>query len=357
MKKGCFLLLILITLTYAYQGYKVTEAYIHDKIKIKTSGKLSDIAGNVLPVPLETPGSGEIQHVRHVRRDGNHLFLLSDNRLLHFNIHGKFIRQIAHEINDENDARITQYALNTEIRQIIVIDSLRNVSKYDYNGNRISKERIKHPWQNLTAFAFHDGYLWISAETLVTSHDRPDACQIKHDLYQLDTDMNEISRQPLRIADTGRERIFTGTCVSELLADEEGVYAYSPPFGTEHLLKDTLYITEQKKIPLLYPEKDTGTACIYPVRKGMRYMISTCNNHAGHPFTFCYDQLNFTAYLLPGGFRDDFFGTGYISDLQPVDMYNKSYCFIKSGRDIAKKYPAKAISEDQPVLFLVNLNA
>ncbi len=356
MKKSCFSLLALLFLIYAYQGYKVVETYTNDRIKIKTSGKLSDITEKVLSVPLETPDTGAIRNVQRVRKDGNHLFLLSDNRLLHFDIHGKFIGQIAGEINDENETQIITYVLNTDTKRIIAIDSQRNISTYDYANNLLSKKQLEHPWQRLTAFAFHNGYLWASAETYAKDQDQPDTIQIKHDLYQLDAEMNEIARQTLHIAATGRESIFTGPCVAELLADEEGVYAYSPPSDMKYLLEDTLHIAERKKNPSLYPEKHTGMACIYPVRKGIRHTMSTCNNHTGQHFTFCYDHEKFTAYILPNGFKDDFFETGFITNFQPMDMYNKSYCFIKSGKDISKKYPERAISEDQPVLFIVNLN-
>lgn len=352
MKKGCFLLLILLFLTYTYQGYKVVDTYTNDKIKIKVSGKLSDITGSVLSVLLETPGTGAVRQIRRVQRDGNHLFMLGDDRLLHFDIDGRFINQI----NDGNDACIAEYVLNTDANRIIVIDSRRNISHYDYGGNRISKKQIEHPWQKLTAFAFHNGYLWASAETYVTDPGQPDTIQIRHDLYQLDADMNELSRQTLRIAVTGRERLFAAPFVSELLADEEGIYAYAPPSDMKHLLGDTLYMAERKKIPLLYPEEDTGMACIYPVRKGRRHTVSTCNSPSGEHFTFCYDHEGLTAYILPNGFKDDFFGTGYITDFQPMDMYNRSYCFLKSGKELSKKYPGRAADEDQPVLFIVNLN-
>jgi hypothetical protein len=357
MRKGCFLFLTLFFLTYLYQGYKTVETYTGDKIDIKVSGKLSDIAGSVLPVLLETPdaAAGAVRHVRRVQRDGNSLFMLCDDRLLHFDISGKFMNRIAGETADENGACIAEYVLNTDLHRVIVIDSRRNISRYDYDGNRISRKRITHPWEKLTAFACHNGYLWASAETYVKDHDRPDTIRIRHDLYQLDAGMNEISRHPLRTADTGRGRIFAGLCVSELLADEDGVYAYAPPTGTEHLLDDTLYIAERKKTPLLFPEGYAGTACIYPVRKGKRYTISTGNNPAGPHFTFCYDHGDFTAYILPDGFTDDFFDTGFITDFQPMDMYNRSYCFVKSGKDLSKKYPERAWNDDQPVLFIVTL--
>jgi hypothetical protein len=357
MKKSCFLLLILITLTYVRQGYRVVDEYRKDEIKIKTTGKLSDIAAQVQPVPLEKPHSGAIRQVRQVRRDGDHLFLLSDNRLLHFDIHGRFIRQIAaHDSEtayDNNNTYITGYTLNPHTKHIITINNRHHITRYDYDGNRLDDKPLEHPWQNPTAPAFHDGYLWIAAET--PGHRR-------HDLYCLDADLNEISRQPLHIAYTGRERILTTSCVTELLADEDGLYAYAPPFDAEELLNDTLYITEQKKYPhLLYPHRNAerllrDACCIYPVRKGTRHLTATCHHRAESHITFCYDRQKFTAWILPEGFRDDFYETGHVPDLYPMDLYGQTCCFIKSGRDLSRKYPARAFSEDLPVLFIVNLN-
>lgn len=356
MKKGCFLLLVLLSLIYGYQGYKVVDTYVNDEIKIKTSGKLSDITEKVIPVLLETPDTGIVRHARHIRKDGNHLFMLSDNRLLHFDIHGNFINQIASDIHEENDVFIAGYVLDTNADQLFVIDSQRNIGKYDYDGNRISQSPIRHPWHTLSAMVFHNGYIWATAETLVKAEDTPDSYLIKNELFQLDTDMNILSKQTLRIADTGRERLFSGSCISELLVDEEGVYAYSPPSHTEHLLKDTLYLAERKKIPYLYPDGPSGMACIYPVRKGQRHTMSMCNRPAGKKLTFCFDHENLTAYILPEGFKDDFFGTGH-TNLHPMDIYNKSYCFIKSGKDLPKNILKNMVNEEQTILFILNLNA
>ncbi|MDR2680115.1 MAG: 6-bladed beta-propeller [Tannerella sp.] len=356
MKKGCFLMLAIIFLTYGYQGYKVVDAYMKDGIQIKETGKLSDIAGNVLSVPLEMPDTGVMRNIKRVRRDGDDLFMISENRLFHFDIHGNFINRIA---GDMKNAFIVEYALNTGMNRVFVIDSQRNISKYDYDGNLLSKKRIEQFRYRLTAFAFHDGHLWISAETLVKNDDYPDSFLIVHNLYQLDDNMNEISSRTLRVAagTTGGNRFFSNTCVSELLVDENEVYAYMPPFESDGLLEDSLYIAGQEAFPLLNKNAHDGMACIYPVRKGRRYMFSTCGSPAGNHFIFCYDKINFTAYFLSEGFKDDIFETGYISDFQPVDIYNHSYCFVKSGKDLSGKFPGRAVNDDNPVLFIVNLKA
>jgi hypothetical protein len=191
MKKGGLLLLAVIFLTYGYQGYKAIDAHVNDRVTIKTSGKLSDIAGRVTPVPLKMPGNGTLRDIRQVRKDRDDLFLLSENRLLHFDVRGKFVNRIAG---------------------------------------------------------------------------------------------------------------------------------------------------------------------IYPVRKGKRHIIATGRSLDGNRFVFCYDSARYTAHILTKGFKDDFFGTGYIADFLPVDIYGNSYCFVKSGEDLSAKFPERAATGDLPVLFIVNLN-
>ena len=145
MKKGGLLLLAILFLTYGYEGYKIVQLYMNDNVKVKTSGLLSDITDNVISVPLKTPDSEVVRQIRRVQRDGNNIFLLSERRLLHFDISGRFINQPAIEISNDEDVFIADYTLDTDNHLIIVIDSQRNISKYDYSGNLISKAAINQP--------------------------------------------------------------------------------------------------------------------------------------------------------------------------------------------------------------------
>jgi len=306
MKKVCLLLLAFILLIYGYQGFKVVYIYTNDELKIKTAGKLSEITENVVAVALDKPDSGVVRNIKHVRKDGDNLFMLSNNRLLHFNMQGKFINQIASEMNEANEKIIVEYVLNTDNHQALVIDSERNISAYDYSGQLVSQTQISHPWKRITAIACHSGYLWVTAETLTQDMDNPDAFLINHNLYQMDLNMNEIRSQTLRTANAGRKTMFNLLYVDELLADDAGVYAFSPIEDANQLLTDTLYFALQKRVPFLNRENE-GMACIYPIRKGKRFYISTKNNrYPVDSFTFCYDEVQNKAYMLADGFKDDF---------------------------------------------------
>ena len=338
MKKGGLLLLAILFLTYGYEGYKIVQLYMNDNVKVKTSGLLSDITDDVISVPLKTPDSGVVRQIRRVQRDGNNIFLLSERRLFHFDISGRFINQPATETSNAEDVFIADYTLDTDNHLIIVIDSQRNISKYDYSGNLISKAVINQPWRRVTAFAHHNGFLWISAE--ITD----DSYLITHRLYQMDTDLNEISNQGFYSAEIGRDIAFNSLCIDELLVDEDGVYAYSSPVDMKHLLSDTLHILQYKNLLSAFGKRHHGEAGVYPVRKGQRYIMSTYHNTVDNCYTFCYDKTNNKAYMLSEGFKDDFYNTGYIADLQPMDINNTSYCYIKS-------------ETGNPVLFIVTLKS
>ena len=350
MRRNSIIFLAIIFLTYGYQGYKVYHRYVNDEVKVKTSGLLSDITNNVISIPLETPDSGAIQRIKRVQRDGNDIFLLGDRRLLHFDVSGKFINQPAADISNKEGVFIADYAIDTDNRLIIVIDSLRNCSKYDYNGNLISRNKIMQPWNKLTAFAYHSGSLWATVEALVKNAD-DDSYTITHSLHQLDTDMNEISSMNLHYADVDRKTILNTLHANEILADEEGVYAYSTPVDMEHLLNDTLFILQTRIIAGRNEQK----ACIYPVRKSKRYMISTYYNTDGDCHTFCFDNSDYTAYILQEGFKDDIFNTGHIADLQPIDIYNKSYCYVKTKAGISAGSTEKVTGN--PVLYIATLKS
>ena len=357
MRKSGFLLLVILFLTYGYQGYKIVHQYISDDIKVKTDGRISDIAGHIAAIPLQTPDSGAVRQIRRVQKDGDFLFMIADRRLLQFDTVGNFIRQLTTAVNGREEVFVADYTLDTDRHQVVVIDSQRNICKFDYFGNRITTNRLNQPWYRLTALAYHNGCFWVTAEKLVKNADNPESYKILHSLYCLDRELNELSSRSLHLAEVGRDKIFHSLLVDELLADEYGVYAYTTPADMAYLLSDTLHILQRQEMPFLFQNGYFGEACIYPVRKGKRHLIASYYQTIDDCYTFCYDHADHTAYMLPKGFKDDVNKTGYIADFQPMDVYSQTYCFLKSGAALAKKFPDRAKNDNSPVLFIVTLKS
>ena len=362
MRKCSILMLAVLLLTYGYRGFRDMYLFINDDVKVKTSGRLSDIAIQSLPVRLETPDSGVFRQVKHVQKDGNHLFMIADSRLLQYDISGKFIRQLAitaaHEGGTEHEALwIANYTLDTDLHQVIAVDSQRNIRKYDYAGNCLATFRLHQFWSQMTGLLYHKGSLWITAENIEANDDVQTRYQIVHRLYRFDAGMNEISHQPLFFADVGRDRVPCSYIVDELLADEYGVYAYASPIDMDLLLSDTLAVVLRQDLPRLSKSGNIGQACIYPVRKGKRHLIATNYQAVDNLYAFCYDKVSHTAYVLSDGFKDDFHQTGYVSDLQSLDAQNESYCYIKSGAALGQQFPGSENEASCPILFIVTLKS
>ena len=345
MKRCGILLLTIIFLTYGYKGYKVYDDYINDVVKVKESGVLSDISNNVMPVNLKGLHIEDIQQIRKVQKDGNNIFLLNGDKLLHFDINGNFLNYIASDISDSKESFIASYTIDSDNHHIIVIDGSRNICKYNYNGKLISKLKITHPWNKLTAFTYHKGHLWATAE-ITEKHD-DNTLWVVNNLCKLDMDMNEISRERLQPAEKGRVILYESLHAHELLVDGQDVYAYKAPVDMKYLLDDTLNILFRNSMPMMLLRRDYHEkASLYPVRKSKHFMISTFYNTQDDHYTFCYDKSNNTAYMLQKGFKDDFYNTGYIANLQPVDNNNSTYCYVKTNS-----------SDEKTVLYLVTLKS
>jgi len=325
MRRAVYFLLALVALTYFWQAFEVGRVYYYDCVKVRYAGKLSDIADEVTRIALETPDSGAVTNVHNIRRDGDNVFLLSDNRLLHYNLTGKLLNEIG---GDGEGQPLINYALDTVNHRVIVIDSNNLISCYNYAGNLLSVRTLPCKWYRLTAMAWHNHNIYLTAEDLVAKADGSGVFEIRHKLYQIDYQNNITGICNLHHAETGREIPYSATAVSEILFDDkEEAYAYSQNADCETLLKDTLYFLHNRQLPFrnsIGGTKD-GMASVYPFRRGKRYIISPQNPDNR---LFCYDSKKNIAYMLSKGFKDDFCGGDFVRSLLPTDNYGNSYGFL-----------------------------
>jgi len=53
---------------------------------------------------------------------------------------------------------------------------------------------------------------------------------------------------------------------------------------------------------------------------------------------------------------DNFYKTGKILELQSIDLQSNTYCYYKSGKELAYSFP-DLTNKDNPVLFIVKMKA
>lgn len=352
MKRAFLLLVLLLCVAYLKESYEL----INDTKTIESSNKgvLSDIAQEVIAIPLETNNRCLLSHAKQIRRDGNHLFLLNKYQLYHFTCSGKFVNQITFlDSSHPNALKVTDYVVDPVNKQLIILDEEQNVHYYGYDGRLIAKIALPphHPWQQLLKLSYYDRYIWATADQLTKNSESSGSC-LEQWLYKFDMAFRPIEARKLAPAELGRSQI----CYSfnpEMAVANRQVYVHAPSIDPDRLLQDTLYLISRNALTIT-----ENNASILPLRINKRFLISTYYNpvELQKSYTFCFDREENKSYTVREGFEDNFYHTGRIGELQAMDVSNSSYCYYKSGEEVRKAFPERK-ENDNPVLFIVKLKA
>lgn len=279
MKKTCLLLLLFISILYIREGYHV----LCNDIPVKSSdkGSLSDVAKEVIAIPLETKPDCRLNYATQIKREGNELFLVSKSQIYHFDCSGKFVNQVTYN----NHFAVTDYVIDPIEKQLLVMDDRENVYYYDYAGVLLEKKSLAgiNPLKSPTRMIYHDRHIWMTAQSV-----SPGRQYVDQWLYKFDTTLTLLDTRKLTAADLGR--FYIGGCISPELSVAGGnVYAYSPSTQPEEILADTLYLINRNRLNI---HKDYSS--ILPVCIAGRYLVSTYSYAADEElnYTFCYDRQN-----------------------------------------------------------------
>ena len=313
---------------------------------------LSDISSMTTAIPLETNTTCRLTDLKQIKQSNANLFIWSENDIYRFDRKGMFINRIT----GNNCTRICKFTVNPDSQHIIVLDSLNLVHTYSFGGNLLFTEDAEAglPGQTILDITYHDHSLWAVTSTIsVDNH-------FEKWLYKLDLAFRPLEGSRLATVDLGRFYL-EGNFPSELYVADQKVYVYSPFSFKETLLQDTLYLIASGQLnqERLYPYQEIGNdfpAYTIPFRLGKRYLLASwqTNETAGANYLYCFDRKTNKTFNL-NGFKDDFFKTGIVKDLRPLDPYNQEYYFFKSGKDVSASFPERDENAN-PVLFFVKLN-
>lgn len=329
MKQTCTLLLIIMAFVCVKQGYGLFSKDL--PIKNHLNGNLSDIAEEVVAIPLETANGIRIEKARYIRQEGKNLFLISDDILYHFNRNGQFICRITRP----EDIIVAGYVVNPAQQQLIVLGNTNDIFYYSYGGKLLDKKKLKSdfPHRRMLSASMYKGHIWSIEEKASPDETLSDRSYIEREVVKYDTSFQKIESQKLIHADLGRRQYAPACFAPQLSVSEETdtLYAYEASPLPDHLIRDSLYLKEKKEAGNdLFPEKEIG---LFPIRFGKRMWISCYqnNNRSEQNYTFCYDTLKHESWLVKGGLTDNFYQTGCITQLEAMDLSGNNYCFYKSS--------------------------
>lgn len=315
---------------------------------------LSEIAENVIAIPLETNGRCRVGEVDAVKRAGNDFFLLSNRTIYRFDRSGTFLsRMDSDKVGGVSSIR--DFAVVPEREQVVAIDSFDHVLFYSYDGTLLEKKELTDkPWQNLLKIAYYDNRLWATVERCVASSSGRER-RIEKWLYRLDTSFN--LQQGTKLCEVELDRFHLSSHFApELCVSKQGLYAYTASYEPEKLLADTLALIRDNRLEeILCTSIDNTPVPMLPLRVGERFLLAS-NRMQGNEndYIFCYDRVAHRAFRLKDGFTDNFFYTGKVRDLQALDIYNREFYYCKSGDVLFESFP-QCEATNNPVLFLVHL--
>ncbi|WP_075967617.1 6-bladed beta-propeller [Parabacteroides massiliensis] len=351
MRKTFNLLFVCLIALYGRIGYQI----IHntDLPQCQPEGSLSDVAEEVIAIPLETNKHCSLKKIRMIKRDREDLFLVSDRQLYHFNSSGKFLGQITtHRSETGQPVELADYAVDPVHDRLIVIGTGHEVYYYDYDGKLLFQSILPQDasWKTFGHIAYYDNHLWATIDLINSENEQ--APTVEQWLYKFDLEFKEAGKRKLDVADLGRMEINHKTG-PEIAVKDGHVYVQSPSLQPAHILNDTLYLIYSNQLDIT-----EDYAQILPLQIGTRFLVSTHYDPTlpEHSYTFCYDQQETKAYNVQGGLEDNFYKTGKIPELQSIDLQSNTYCYCKSGKELAYSFPRRT-NKDNPVLFIVKMKA
>lgn len=184
MKKTCLLLLLLVSIIYIKEGYQCVCD--DNPVKSATQGALSDVAEEVIAIPLETKPDCRLKYASRIQRDRNDLFLVSNRQLYRFDCSGKFVNQVTHN----NQFQVADYVIDPIQRQLIVMDNEENVHYYNYDGTLLERKSLAgiNPLKMPARLMYYDRHIWLTTQSLSPSGGkrgkemcRPMALQVRYE--------------------------------------------------------------------------------------------------------------------------------------------------------------------------------
>lgn len=356
MKKTFSYLLLIVLLVCGKQTYNLLIS--NNSIRGNHSGALSDIADEVIAIPLRDSGSHTIKEAKYIRQEGNNLFLISNETLYRFNRKGEFICRVT----DPEDIRVAGYVVNPANQQLIVLGNTDDIFYYSYDGELLTRKKLRSDLpedRHMLSISMHNNRIFTTEESK-QEDTATQTTMIKKQIVEYDTSFQKLQSHSLTQIDLERSGCPIG-CLSPEVAIEPGtgtVYAYAPFSQPDNLLRDTLYIKQKRQSKALRDLAGNHTLPLLPIRMGTRFWVSTYYeaDDASKNYTFCYDTKKQESWQIHEGLKDNFYQTGPIRRMEPIDPYCHSYCFCKSGKDLDKAFPGQA-PEESLVLFIVRLKA
>ena len=238
-------------------------------------------------------------------------------------------------------------------RQLIVFGNVNDIFYYTFEGELVRRKQLTSDFgdkRQLYAAAYHKGHVL----TVEAAAER-ESQVYRQELVKYDTAFQRIDARALQAFPLERSGEPIGYMPPSIAIDSayDLPYAYAPSLQPQYLLRDTLYIWQQRQQALSALEQERISCPLLPVRMGRRFWVASYQRSSDGEsgYTFCYDTLSGRYWQSEEGLEDDFYHTGKIAALKALDSYGDCYYFTRQAEQMEQ--PLSTAGD--VILFLVSL--
>ena len=233
MKRTFTYLLLLVLLVCGKQAYNLLIS--NESIRSNPTGALSDIADEVIAIPLQDSGTHSIKEAKYIRQEGDNLFLISNETLYRFNRKGEFICRITHP----DDIRVAGYVVNPANQQLIVLGNTDDIFYYSFNGDLLTRKKLKCDLpenRHMLSISMHNNRIF-TTEECVHGDTAGQTATIEKQIVEYDSSFHKLQSHTIRPVDLERS-----ACPIGCLAPEAERFMPTPPPINPGTYYGTLYI-------------------------------------------------------------------------------------------------------------------
>ena len=231
MKRTFTYLLLLVLLVCGKQAYNLLIS--NESIRSNPTGALSDIADEVIAIPLQDSGTHSIKEAKYIRQEGDNLFLISNETLYRFNRKGEFICRITHP----DDIRVAGYVVNPANQQLIVLGNTDDIFYYSFNGDLLTRKKLKCDLpenRHMLSISMHNNRIF-TTEECVHGDTAGKTATIEKQIVEYDSSFHKLQSHTIRPVDLERSACPIG-CLAPEIAVEPGSGNPGTYYGTLYIL-------------------------------------------------------------------------------------------------------------------------
>lgn len=312
---------------------------------------LGDFATSVREVQLETSKDALLGVVTHLRLHNNRILVADRDKVLIFDLNGKFIQKLGSNGDGPGEYR-NVYSLTVDTESgLVFIGSEREILSFSADYSFIEEKRFP---MLIPYIEVVDGKLMVISEDI--GEPVVSGFANRTALYTLSPQL--VLSDSLLIKTVINKSVVTASFPFKhfLSSYENETYLYYPVLTTEDIIRDTLYqIKSGILMPFLKFDFEASQSVNEKGFKGINIMnvISSRSYYVMEydkdfkRMAFLYDKVKLNGYNLKDGLLDE---RGSPVSLRPLDLENNEFYYVQ-----AQEYSGVGVEELNPLVGIVKL--